>query len=95
MSKPAARAGDLHICPAVTGDVPHVGGPLIASQSSVLIGGLPAATLNDQAVCTGPCDHIAGGSASVRIAGRPAVRQGDASAHGGVVTGGCPTVLIG
>lgn len=95
MSKPAARAGDMHTCPAVTGDVPHVGGPLIASQSSVLIGGLPAAIMNDQAVCIGPCDHINCGSSSVAIAGLPAVRQGDGSVHGGVVVGGCTTVLIG
>lgn len=27
--------------------------------------------------------------------GRPAARQGDPTVHGGVVTGGCPQVLIG
>ena len=26
---------------------------------------------------------------------RPAARQGDSTAHGGVITSGCPTVLIG
>lgn len=95
MSKPAARAGDMHVCPAETGDVPHVGGPLIASQFTVLIGGQPAAILNDQAICIGPCDHINCGSSSVIISGLPAVRQGDGSAHGGLVVGGCITVLIG
>ena len=25
---PAARLGDLHVCPMVTGVVPHVGGPI-------------------------------------------------------------------
>lgn len=85
----------MHICPAETGDVPHVGGPLIASQSSVLIAGQPAAILNDQAVCIGPCDHISCGSSSVVIAGLPAVRQGDGTAHGGMIVGGCPSVLIG
>jgi len=95
MSKPAARAGDFHTCPAVTSDVPHVGGPLISSQSSVLIGGLPAAILNDTAICIGPCDHISCGSSSVAVSGLPAVRQGDGTVHGGVVVGGCATVLIG
>jgi uncharacterized Zn-binding protein involved in type VI secretion len=29
------------------------------------------------------------------IGGKPAVRVGDVSAHGGSVTVGCPTVMIG
>jgi hypothetical protein len=28
MSLPAARATDLHVCPAWNGVVPHVGGPI-------------------------------------------------------------------
>ncbi|MBN2007535.1 MAG: PAAR domain-containing protein [Anaerolineae bacterium] len=27
--------------------------------------------------------------------GKPAARMGDQTAHGGIITGGCPTVLIG
>ncbi len=27
--QPAARVGDLHTCPMVTGIVPHVGGPIL------------------------------------------------------------------
>jgi hypothetical protein len=26
---PAARVGDMHVCPMVTGTVPHVGGPAL------------------------------------------------------------------
>ena len=26
---PAARVGDMHVCPMVTGVVPHVGGPVL------------------------------------------------------------------
>ncbi|MBZ3928988.1 PAAR domain-containing protein [Xanthomonas citri] len=64
--QPAARLTDLHVCPMVTGVVPHVGGPIVSPGApTVLIGGLPAA------------------------------RLGDSTAHGGVITLGCFTVLIG
>ncbi|NEK70265.1 MAG: type VI secretion protein, partial [Xanthomonas perforans] len=42
--QPAARLTDLHVCPMVTGVVPHVGGPIVSPGApTVLIGGLPAA----------------------------------------------------
>ncbi len=92
----AARITDMHTCPMTTGTVPHVGGPLLpGSNSTVLIGGLPASIVGDSCVCTGPPDTLSAGSSSVFIAGSPAVRMGDATAHGGVVVGGCPTVIIG
>lgn len=91
----AARIGDLHVCPMVTGVVPHVGGPVLTGAPTVLIGGMPAARLGDSATCVGPPDTIAKGSATVLIAGQPAARMGDSCAHGGTVTLGCPTVLIG
>ena len=92
----AARSTDMHICPQITGTVPHVGGPILpGSNTTVLIGGLPAAILGDQCVCTGPPDSLVKGSSSVLIAGKPAVRMGDSTAHGGSVILGCATVLIG
>lgn len=92
----AARTGDMHICPMVTGTVPHVGGPVQPPGCpTVLVGGRPAARAGDTAVCTGPPDVIAGGSATVLIGGLPAARMGDMTAHGGVIMTGCPTVLIG
>ena len=92
----AARTTDMHICPQITGTVPHVGGPILpGSNTTVLIGGLPAAILGDQCVCTGPPDSLVKGSSSVLIAGKPAVRMGDSTAHGGSVILGCATVLIG
>jgi uncharacterized Zn-binding protein involved in type VI secretion len=62
---------------------------------TVLIGGLPAAVLGDNAVCAGPLDTIIKGSATVFIGGKPAARLGDATAHGGSVVLGLPTVMIG
>jgi len=61
----------------------------------VLIGGLPAAVVSDICVCAGPPDSIVKGSMTVFIGGRMAARQGDLTAHGGVIVGGLPTVQIG
>ena len=66
-----------------------------AGEPTVLIGGMPAARQGDKAVCTGPPDTIASGSSSVLIGGKPAARMGDSTAHGGVITAGEATVLIG
>jgi uncharacterized Zn-binding protein involved in type VI secretion len=95
MGQPAARIGDMHTCPMFTGSVPHVGGPIAKGCPTVLIGGMPAARIGDQAVCVGPPDAIAQGEPTVLIGGMPAARMGDATAHGGIIVVGCPTVLIG
>ncbi len=99
MGKPAARAGDLHVCPMVTPGlppIPHVGGPILPpGVPTVLIGGMPAATMGDMCMCVGPPDSIVLGSMGVFIGGKPAARMGDMCAHGGSIVLGCPTVLIG
>lgn len=93
---PAARMTDMHTCPMVDpGPKPHVGGPIMKGSPDVYIGGLPAATAGEQAVCVGPPDVIIKGSMSVFINNKPAARLGDSTAHGGVISMGCPTVLIG
>jgi len=80
----------------VTGVVPHVGGPTIGPGApTVLIGGMPAALLGDNVTCVGPPDVIMMGSTTVLITNKPAARMGDTTAHGGSITLGCPTVLIG
>jgi uncharacterized Zn-binding protein involved in type VI secretion len=92
----AARISDMHVCPMVTGVVPHVGGPVIPPGCvTVLIGSLPAARVGDLCTCVGPPDPIILGSTTVLIGGMPAARMGDATAHGGVIVAGCPTVIIG
>lgn len=93
---PAARVGDMHVCPLVTVLVPHVGGPILPPGGvPVLIGGMPAARVTDMAVCVGPPDVIVLGSFKVLIGGLPAARMGDLTAHGGTIVMGYPTVLIG
>ena len=95
---PAARVGDMHVCPMVTPGtppVPHVGGPILPpGQPTVMIGGMPAARMGDMCVCTGPPDSIIIGSPRVMIGGKPAARMGDSTAHGGTITIGYPLVMI-
>jgi len=99
MGMPAARVGDMHVCPMVTPGVPpipHVGGPILPPGGvPILIGGMPAARVGDMCVCVGPPDAIAMGSMTVLIGGMPAARIGSLTLHGGTITVGCPTVLIG
>ncbi len=95
----AARVGDMHTCPMVTPGtppVPHVGGTILPpGEPTVMIGGVPAARVGDSATCVGPPDSIVKGSGTVLIGGMPAARMGDSTAHGGAITVGCPTVMIG
>ena len=93
--KPASRVTDMHVCPMVTGVVPHVGGPIVLGEFTVLTGKMPQARVGDMATCVGPPDTIAMGSATVMVGKKPAARMGDMTAHGGSIVVGYPTVLIG
>ncbi len=99
MGMPAARVGDMHVCPMVTPGlppIPHVGGPILPPCAvTVLIGSIPAARVTDQAMCVGPPDVIVKGSMTVLITSLPAARVLDMTAHGGNIVMGLPTVLIG
>lgn len=91
---PAARVGDL------TGHPGTIGPPGVPT---VLIGGLPAATVGTPHMCAFPgvVPHppnaiVPPGSLTVLIGGMPAARVGDMTACGApIVPPGCPTVLIG
>ena len=96
MGFPQSRVTDMHVCPMVTGIVPHVGGPILPPCAvTVIVGGLPAARVTDMATCVGPPDIIVKGSATVLIMKLPAARILDMTAHGGVIVMGFPTVLTG
>ena len=93
---PAARVGDMHICPMSEGRKPHMGGPILSPGCpTVLIGNMSAARVGDMATCVGPPDFIAMGSTTVLIGNMPAARMGDPTAHGGAIALGFPMVLIG
>ena len=93
----AARVSDLHTCPASSGPVAHVGGPILPPGSpNVQTNSIPQARATDMAMClAGPPDAIAKGSTTVMINDLPAARIGDPTAHGGVITGGSANVEIG
>ncbi len=99
MGKPAARIGDMHMYLMVTPGVPPVPprrwsimGP---GMPTVLIGGPPSAVMGLLWTCVGPPSTVVLGSTGVFIGGKPAARMGDMTAHGGTITIGFPTVLIG
>jgi len=84
---PAARVGDMHVCPMVTPGVPpipHVGMPIASPGApTVLIGGVPAATVGSIAPCVGPPDSVMMGCPTVLLG-----TSGTGSASGGGGGGG-------
>ncbi|MDO7843811.1 PAAR domain-containing protein [Sphingomonas immobilis] len=93
---PAARVTDMHVCPMVTGVVPHVGGPILPPCApTILTGFLPQAGQFDMCTCVGPPDAIAMGSPTVLANFKMAARMGDPTVHGGKIILGFFTVLIG
>jgi uncharacterized Zn-binding protein involved in type VI secretion len=92
---PAARLGDMTV---------H-GGALMVGCPTVLIGGQPAARVQDNHACplvTGVVPHVGGpvakGSLTVTIGGMPAARAGDVVTCSGppdAIAMGAPNVLIG
>lgn len=65
---PAARVGDMHVCPMMNpGPAPHVGGPVTMGSTGVFICGMPAARAGDMCTCAGPPDTIAMGCPTVLI----------------------------
>ena len=75
--------------------MPHVGGPILPPCcTTVLIGGKPAARVNDLARCNGPPDKIRDGSPTVIIGGERAARKSDPTDQGRIIEG-CQTVIIG
>jgi uncharacterized Zn-binding protein involved in type VI secretion len=73
---PAARIGDMHVCPLVTVIVPHVGGPLVLGSLTVIVGGVPQSRQTDMLICVGPPDTV--------MMGEPTVLVGMAGAAGGL-----------
>lgn len=96
MGLPVARLTDMHVCPLLTGPVPHVGGPVLQTGCmTVLFNKLPAAQVGSLVTCVGPPDAVAMGSTTVLVGKLPAVRMLDPTVHGGQIIIGAPTVLIG
>jgi uncharacterized Zn-binding protein involved in type VI secretion len=66
--RPAWRAlVDVHVCPLVTGTVPHAAGVVVSGSTTVLINNLPAVRVGDQVIEVGPPDTILQGENTVLI----------------------------
>lgn len=86
---PAARVTDQIVSAATQGAPTPIVPP---GTPTVLIAGMPAATLGDSC----GLDAIVKGSATVMIGGKPAARVTDSTGGGGIVMPpGATTVLIG
>ena len=83
---PASRIGDMHVCPMVTGIIPHVGGPFILGSPTVLVGFMPQSRVTDQLVCVGPPDVAVMGAETVLVG--MAGAGGMAGAMGGIAAMG-------
>jgi uncharacterized Zn-binding protein involved in type VI secretion len=68
---PAWRAGiDVHICPLLSGTVPHTGGVVLKGSTTVFINGAPAVRASDAVTeAAGPPNQISGGCPTVSIGG--------------------------
>ncbi|MEM6488115.1 MAG: PAAR domain-containing protein [Pseudomonadota bacterium] len=92
---PASRVSDMHVCPMVTGIIPHVGGPVLLGCFTALFCKLPGARVSDMCFCVGPPDTIVLGSFKTLTGKMPQARMGSLTAHGGTVVVGAPTTLVG
>jgi len=97
---PAATLTSQYLCPMVTpvGPVPtpHVGGSIMVGTPTVIVGGMPIATLTSTGMCAVPPPCVmAVGSATVLVGAIPAMAMAKQTAHGGMIVQGQPTVIIG
>lgn len=86
----------------VTDTTNHGGTVIGPGVATVLIGGMPAAVLGDNHICSLPpnahqptASPFIQGSSTVMIGGMPAVRVGDTCVCGASAVIGEPTVIIG
>ena len=97
MPMPAARLGDMHMCPMVAPPgIPHVGGPIVSPGApTVLISEMPGANIGIISMCAMGPDKPILGSFKVFLGGQPALRLMDSYQHGGMQVAGAPVVLLG
>src|SRR5271155_3476999 len=89
---PASRIGDMHVCPMVTGIVPHVGVPFVMGSPTVLTGYMPQSRVTDQLTCVGPPDVAVMGVMTVLVGMSGAGGAGGAAA--GIAAIGLPVPVI-
>lgn len=84
-----------HVCPMVTGYIPHIGGPIVGPGcSGVLVDGTPVSIMGDTCICYGPPDVVVQGYPGVLVDGTPVVVQNCMTAHGGIIPMGVAGVTV-
>jgi len=95
MGTPVALKGHQHLCPMVTGVVPHVGGPIKQGDSNFTVNGVPIALQGHTAQCqAGGPDPLAQGAPALTVNGIPVMLQGGTTAHGGKIVQGDSGVTV-
>ena len=91
-----ALLGDNHTCPASSGPVPHVGGPIVAaSGSACTVNGIPVALVGDKCMCAaGGPDAITSGASGLTINGVEVAMMGSDTSHGGKIVVGTPVLTV-
>ena len=84
----AARITDAQACPV------HGPPPVSTGSTTVFVGYMPAGRVTDNIACVPP-DLITKGASNVVINNRHAARITDPTGHGGMISQGCLTVVIG
>ena len=85
-----------HICPQSDGNKPHATSIIIPNDSNVFFEKKQACRNGDKLQCASPKMNSAiGGSTSVFINGKPAIKGGDQSEHGGQIMPNTRSIFIG
>jgi len=95
--KLGARQTDWHTCPLLQ-PAAHVGGPITSPcAGTVYLEHLKGSVAGDLCPCACAADATLEATASTTVfyENKAAVRQGDLTAHGGVITGGAAHVYVG
>jgi len=92
MGIPVALTGHQHLCPLDE----HIGGPIKDGDPTLTVNGITVALVGHRCECCKESpDIIIQGAAALTVNGIPVAVVGSATAHGGQVIQGDPTLTIG
>ncbi len=91
-AKPTARMCDTFSCPK---PAPHKAVFLMPTQTGYWVDGLPVIRLADFGLDLGGADVVMEGAATFLVCGLPVSRKDDKMHHGGLITQGSDTLMIG
>lgn len=95
MAIAVAVKGHQHLCPRVSGNTPHIGGPITQGENALTVNGIPVALKGHKCSCqVGGDDTLVQGNLSLTVNGVAVILQGAATAHGGKVIQGDASLTI-